>query len=263
MEGWKAGTYGAVHAGVYDDWYADGGRFPLTASGTPEEVASGVSDLVAETGNGPILELGVGTGRLALPLAERGLEVTGLDASSEMLDRLRAKPHADRLTLLEGDMSALSNEAGLVGRSFALVLIGFNTLFCLTTAKDQASCIAGAAELLAPGGRLVVEAFVPDPDAHEGVSIRAIEADAVVLDIARFNRESQEITGSRVEISGSGNRLFPYYLRYATPDQIDLMATTAGLMLQERWADWSSTPFDEESPGHVSIWSKPSTLGSS
>jgi len=104
MEGWEAGTYGAVHAEVYDDWYGEGGRFPLAAAGTPAEVADGVTTLVADAGGGPVLELGVGTGRLALPLAERGLDVTGLDDSPEMLGRLRAKPGADRLVLMEGNM---------------------------------------------------------------------------------------------------------------------------------------------------------------
>ena len=257
MEGWEAGTYGAVHAGVYDDWYGEGGRFPLAAAGTPAEVADGVTTLVADAGGGPVLELGVGTGRLALPLAERGLDVTGLDDSPEMLGRLRAKPGADRLVLVEGDMADPSTGTGLVDGSFAVVLIGFNTLFCLTTAEAQASCVAGVARLLAPGGHFAVEAFVPDPDSHEGISVRAIEADAVVLDIARFDRDTQEIVGQRVEVGASGNRLFPYHLRYATPDQMDAMATAAGLAARGRWADWSGSPFNEDSTGHVSVWSRP------
>jgi SAM-dependent methyltransferase len=212
---------------------------------------------VADAGGGPVLELGVGTGRLALPLAERGLDVTGLDDSPEMLDRLRAKPGADRLVLVEGDMADPSTGTGLADGSFAVVLIGFNTLFCLTTAEAQASCVAGVARLLAPGGHFAVEAFVPDPDSHEGISVRAIEADAVVLDIARFDRDTQEIVGQRVEVGASGNRLFPYHLRYATPDQMDVMATAAGLAARGRWADWSGSPFNEDSTGHVSVWSRP------
>ena len=117
--------------------------------------------------------------------------------------------------------------------------------------------MAGGARLLAPGGHFAVEAFVPDPDSHEGISVRAIEADAVVLDIARFDRDTQEIVGQRVEVGASGNRLFPYHLRYATPDQMDAMATAAGLAARGRWADWSGSPFNEDSTGHVSVWSRP------
>ena len=257
MEGWKAGTYGSVHANVYDDWYGESGRFPLTLAGTPAEVADGVTTLVAGAGGGPVLEFGVGTGRLALPLAKQGLDVTGLDASPEMLSRLRAKPGADRLVLVEGDMADPSSGTSLTKGSFAVVFIGFNTLFCLSNAETQASCVAGAAGLLAPGGYFVVEAFVPDPNSHEGISIRAIESDAVVLDIASFDRSTQEIVGQRVEVGVSGNRLFPYHLRYATPRQIDAMATAAGLVARDRWADWSGSSFEEDSTSHVSVWSKP------
>ena len=257
MEGWKAETYGSVHAEVYDDWYGENGRFPLTVAGTPTEVANGVTALLADAGGGSVLELGVGTGRLALPLAEQGLDVTGLDASTEMLSRLRAKPGADRLVLVEGDMANPLSGTGLTDGSFAVVLIGFNTLFCLTTTEAQASCVAGAAQLLAPGGHFVVEAFVPNPDSHEGISVRAIEPDAVVLDVARFDRHTQEIVGQRVEIGTSGNRLFPYYLRYTTPDQIDVMAAAGGLVSRGRWADWSGNPFNKDSSGHVSVWSRP------
>ena len=102
MEGYGANTYGDRHAGVYDDWYGADGGIAISQVGSPEDVATAVADLAA---GGAVLEMGVGTGRLALPIADRGLDVTGLDASSAMLDVLRAKPGAERLTLVEGDMA--------------------------------------------------------------------------------------------------------------------------------------------------------------
>ena len=252
MEHYGPETYGEHYADVYDDWYGEGGRVAITEVGTPDEVAAGI---VALADGGPVLELGVGTGRLALPLADRGLAVTGLDASPAMLERLRAKPGADRLTLVECDMAAPLPE--MADGSFAVVLVGFNTFFNLTTADAQASCVAAVARLLRPGGRFVVEAFVPAPEAYDGVSVRTIDVDRVLLDVASIDPDTQVIAGQRIEITPAGNRLFPYLLRYATPEQFDALAAGVGLSLEHRWADWSGTPFDAEgSQSHVSVWQR-------
>ena len=252
MEHYGPETYGEHYADVYDDWYGEGGRVAITEVGTPDEVAAGI---VALANGGPVLELGVGTGRLALPLADRGLAVTGLDASPAMLERLRAKPGADRLTLVECDMAAPLPE--MADGSFAVVLVGFNTFFNLTTADAQASCVAAVARLLRPGGRFVVEAFVPAPEAYDGVSVRKIDVDRVLLDVAAIDPDTQVIAGQRIEITPAGNRLFPYLLRYATPEQFDALAAGVGLSLEHRWADWSGTPFDDEgSQSHVSVWQR-------
>ena len=252
MEHYGPETYGEHYADVYDDWYGEGGRMAISEVGTPDEVAAGI---VALANGGPVLELGVGTGRLALPLANRGLAVTGLDASPAMLERLRAKPGADRLTLVECDMAAPLPE--MADGSFAIVLVGFNTFFNLTTADAQASCVAAVARLLRPGGRFVVEAFVPAPEAYDGVSVRKIDVDRVLLDVAAIDSDTQVIAGQRIEITPAGNRLFPYLLRYATPEQFDALAAGVGLSLEHRWADWSGTPFDDEgSQWHVSVWQR-------
>ena len=252
MEHYGPETYGEHYADVYDDWYGEGGRMAISEVGTPDEVAAGI---VALANGGPVLELGVGTGRLALPLADRGLAVTGLDASPAMLERLRAKPGADRLTLVECDMAAPLPE--MADGSFAVVLVGFNTFFNLTTADAQASCVAAVARLLRPGGRFVVEAFVPAPEAYDGVSVRKIDVDRVLLDVASIDPDTQVIAGQRIEITPAGNRLFPYLLRYATPEQFDALAAGVGLSLEHRWADWSGTPFDDEgSQSHVSVWQR-------
>jgi len=141
--------------------------------------------------------------------------------------------------------------------SFAVVLVGFNTFFNLTTADAQASCVAAVARLLRPGGRFVVEAFVPAPEAYDGVSVRKIDVDRVLLDVAAIDPDTQVIAGQRIEITPAGNRLFPYLLRYATPEQFDALAAGVGLSLEHRWADWSGTPFDDEgSQSHVSVWQR-------
>jgi SAM-dependent methyltransferase len=172
-----------------------------------------------------------------------------------MLERLRAKPGADRLTLVECDMAAPVPE--MADGSFAVVLVGFNTFFNLTTADAQASCVAAVARLLRPGGRFVVEAFVPAPEAYDGVSVRKIDVDRVLLDVAAIDPDTQVIAGQRIEITPAGNRLFPYLLRYATPEQFDALAADVGLSLEHRWADWSGTPFDDEgSHSHVSVWQR-------
>ena len=252
MDGYHESTYGDRYAEVYDDWYSGDGEMALTQFGTPTDVADRVAALA---GNGSVLELGVGTGRLAMALADRSLDVTGLDASGAMLDRLRAKPGSERLTLLQGDMAA---PPGLADDTFAVVLVGFNTFFNLTTADTQAACMSSVARLLRPGGRLVAEAFVFDPEkAQNGVSVRHVGLDRVLLDVVQVDEGEQAITGQRIEITETGNRLFPYVLRYAAPDQMDAMATAAGLRLEDRWEDWHGTAFHDGSPAHVSVWSKP------
>ncbi len=257
MKGYDSATYGERYAPVYDDWYGDDATSAVTPTGSADEVADHLAGLVGP--GGTVLELGVGTGRLALPLVDRGLEVTGLDASPSMLERLRAKAGAERLTLVEGDMA---DPAAVVTRpdgGFDAVLVGFNTFFNLTTADAQASCLRGVAHLLGDRGHLVLEAFVPDPGAHDPsgagtVTVRSIELDRVVLDVVAIDPDAQAITGQRIEMTADGNRLLPYVLRYATPGQLDAMAAEAGLVLVDRRQDWAGTPFTEASTSHVSTW---------
>ena len=250
MEKYGPETYGDLFACVYDDWYGEDGNVALTIMGNPDVVAEKILSLAED---GPVLELGVGSGRLALPIAERGLDVTGVDASEAMLNLLRAKPNSEAVTLIKGDMV---NPPGLEPETFSLIFVGFNTFFNLTSQKDQESCIAGVEKLLKPGGRFVIEAFVPDPKAHDGFSIRSIELDRILADAVLIDEEEQTITGQRIEMTSSGNRLFPYLLRYAYPQQLDEMATTANLSLEYRWEDWLDSPFTEKSVVHISVWKK-------
>ena len=252
MEKYGPETYGDLFACVYDEWYGDDGNVALTIMGNPDVVAEKILSLAE---GGPVLELGVGSGRLALPIAKRGLDVTGVDASEAMLDLLRAKPDSETVTLIKGDMI---DPPELEPETFSLILVGFNTFFNLTSQKDQESCIAVVKRLLKPGGRFVIEAFVPDPKTHDGFSIRSIEVDRVLADAVLIDEEKQTITGQRIEMTSSGNRLFPYLLRYAYPSQLDEMATKVGLSLEHRWRDWIDSPFTEESGVHISVWKKSS-----
>jgi SAM-dependent methyltransferase len=201
-----------------------------------------------------VLELGVGTGRLALPLAARGLEVWGVDASAAMLSRLRAKPGGADVRVAQGDMALLPLRPG---PRFAAVFCAYNTFFNLPDADAQGRSLAAVAALLAPGGRLAIEAFVPAEEGVPGgpVSVRSIELDRVVLSVVERDVETQTITGQFVELSEAGGvRLRPYHLHYLHPDQLDELAEAAGLRRLERWSGWDRAPFGPDSPSHVSVY---------
>jgi len=251
VEGYDASTYGDRYVDVYDDWYGD-----VTDAGA---CADRVAALVAEAGGGPVLELGVGSGRLALPMAARGLEVHGLDASAAMLERLRAKPGGEAVRTTLGDMATVPLDDP---PAFAVVLVAFNTLFNLATEDEQRRCLRRARELLAPAGRLVVEAFVPredlSGDAERSVTPRHLAADEVVLTVSVVDPVQQTISGQHVHLTEAGTRLRPWHLRYVTPAQLDALAGEAGLALVDRSAGWRDEPFGDDSGVHVSTYRKAS-----
>ncbi len=212
-----------------------------------------------------MLELGVGTGRIALPLAGRGPAVTGLDASSEMLARLAEKPGADGIEIVVGDMADLdavlprpaadSTSTGDTG--FTLAFAAYNTFFNLPSAQAQRDCIRSVTERLGTGGRLVIEGFVPadDPTARrDDVGVSRIAADELVLSATLHDRDAQTISGQHVQITSTGIRLRPWLVRYLRPAQLDDLAAGAGLELEHRWADWDRAPFDDTCPVHVSVY---------
>jgi SAM-dependent methyltransferase len=244
VEGYDAATYGERFADVYDDWYGD-----------VTDVAACTERLAALAGGGSVLELGVGSGRLALPLAARGVEVHGIDASEAMLARLQAKPGGDAVRLVHGDMADLRVDDGA---PFAVVFAAFNTLFNLGDADAQRRCIERVATLLAPDGLFVVEAFVPADPGTAGpsgsVTPRRITADEVVLSVSHHDEPRQTISGQHVHITEAGIRLRPWHLRYARPEELDAMAEAAGFQLAWRHADWSETPFGPDSGVHVSAY---------
>ena len=246
MEGYDASTYGDRFADIYDDWYGD-----------VTDAQACTARVAALAGGGPVLELGVGSGRLALPLAARGVAVHGIDASHEMLARLRAKPGGDDVHLTAGDMADLALDDP---PPFAVVLAAFNTFFNLPTREAQERCLARVATLLAPDGLLLVEAFVPpdpgEPGPASSVTPHQITADEVVLSVSRHDEGAQTITGQHVHITEGGIRLRPWHLRYASPLELDAMAEAAGLRLLWRHADWVETPFGPDAGVHVSAYGR-------
>ncbi len=244
MEEYHPRTYGEAFADVYDEWYSD-----------VTDTAACVAAVTRLAGGGPVLEMGAGTGRLALPLAAAGADVWALDASPAMLATLVAKPGGERVRPLLGDMARPPLRPGA---GFAVVLCAFNSLFNLPDAAEQRLCLAAAAGLLASGGLLVVETSLPggapDPDTGalatagefetDGVDVKTIEADRVVLSAWQHLPAAQEIRGQMIDITAAGIRLRPWQLHYRTAPQLDAAARDAGLELVERWADWRGGRFD-------------------
>jgi SAM-dependent methyltransferase len=242
-----AASYGDGMAEVYDEWYAD------------LELEEPVEALAGLAGAGPVLELGVGTGRLALPLAARGLVVYGVDASAAMVARLKAKVGGDTINVVVGDMAGPEPSG-----PFTLVFAAVNTFFgAFSRAEDQQACVESVARRLTPGGRFVVDAFVPDPDqTGDGVQVRTMTADRVVLTVTVTNVDAQTASGQFVELSdGEPVRLRPWSIRWCTPAQLDTMASVAGLQLEYRWGGWHREPFTADSPRHVSVWRRDTDVG--
>jgi SAM-dependent methyltransferase len=241
MEHYRPETYGDRIADVYDAMMA----------GLPDP-ADCVDRLAELAGAGPALELGIGTGRVALPLATRGVPVHGIDASAAMVERLRAKPGGDAIPVTFGDFAGVPVE----GR-YRLVYVVFNTFFALLTQDDQLRCFAGVADRLAPGGAFLVSGFVPDLTLYSGgQSVRTTEVglDRARLDLARHDPVAQRVDFQHVLLTEAGVRLYPGALRYAWPSELDLMARLAGLRLRERWGGWRREPFGADSGLHVSVY---------
>lgn len=241
MRGYDARSYGDAFADVYDDWYP----------GVSDVVAT--VELMAELAgeSGSVLELGVGTGRLAVPMAAAGLRVTGVDASAAMLEQLRASDRAGAVHTVEGDMVV-----DLPPGPFDAVLVAYNTLFNLTDDGEQQACFDAVADRLRVGGNFVVEAFIPDEPFRNGddVSVRTLSVDQVVLTVSVYDADRQTAEGHFVELSdGGGVRLRPWSIRYATVPQLDAMAANAGLVPADRWADVSRSRFTGEER-HVSVY---------
>jgi SAM-dependent methyltransferase len=243
MEGYGASTYGDAIADVYDDWYQ--GFFDV------DQTVAVLTELAA---GGRVLELAIGTGRVAIPLAARGVELVGVDASERMVAKLRDKPGGASIPVTIGDFSDVPVE----GR-FSLIYLVFTTLFALPTQGDQIRCLQGVSEHLEPGGRFLMDAFVPDLSRfrnHQTVTTERVEVDQVLLDASRHDPVAQRIDSSHVFITADGVRLFPVSLRYAWPAELDAMALVAGLRLADRWAGYDRSPFTANSTRHVSVYVK-------
>jgi SAM-dependent methyltransferase len=218
------------------------------------EVVRPAVDLLAElAGGGRALELGVGTGRIALPLSARGVEVHGIDMSRAMVERLRAKPGGDAIGVTIGDFATARVEGG-----FSLAYLVFNTIGNLTTQDAQVDCFRNVADHLEPGGRFVVEVGVPDlrrlPPGQNAVPFHVSEGR---LGFDEYDVATQSMTSHHVRVRDGGTEYFSVPFRYVWPSELDLMARLAGMRLVDRWDGWTREPFTSESRQHVSVWRKP------
>jgi SAM-dependent methyltransferase len=219
----------------------------------PSAVDPAVEVLAQLAGDGRALELGVGTGRIALPLARRGVPVHGIDLSRAMIARLRAKPGSEPIGVTVGDFASTR-----VDGTFSLVYLVFNTIMNLTTQQAQVACFRNAAAHLAPRGCFVIETRVPElrrlPPGQQAL-VWHLSPDRWVC--YSYDVATQAMRGHYVEFSdGRGEyRTMPF--RYVWPAELDLMAQLAGLRLRERWATWTREPFTSDSHQHISVWEKP------
>jgi SAM-dependent methyltransferase len=219
-----------------------------------DEMAA-VSFLEQLAGHGPALELAIGTGRIALPLAARGIRVDGIDISPAMIAQLRAKPGGGDISVTVGNFADVS-----VPETYRLIFIVWNTLFNLLTQEDQVRCFQNVAGHLTDDGSFVVEAHVPAflyrLRNDQYVDAEAIGVDEVQLDLLRHDMATQTIEESHVSLSSAGVRLNPVVQRYAWPSELDLMARIAGLRLKSRWGGWNREPFNSTSSTHVSVYGR-------
>lgn len=216
--------------------------------------AETVACLQRLAGGGPVLELAIGTGRIALPLAATGLRVDGIEQSAAMIARLRAKPGGAAIAVTRGDMA----EVRVSGR-YRLVYLVFNTFYNLLTQDDQVRCFDNVARHLDEDGVFLVEAALPGPQyrvVEQYVDAEAVELGKVVLDVGRYDPVTQLLDECHVTLAPDGIHLFPIVTRFAWPSEMDLMARLAGLGLQARWGGWQREPFTARSSRHVSVYGR-------
>lgn len=226
-------SFDETTAAVYDDLAVRG------------DEADTVAFLAEWARRGPALELAIGTGRIALPLAQRGIQVDGIDFSPAMLARLRAKPGAGEIGLTLGNYADVD-----VPQRYRLIYLVFNTLYNLLTQEEQVRCFANVAAHLEDGGVFVVEGETPADwyrlRGSQYVDVESLQPGSVRLDMARYDPLTQVLEETHVALSEAGVQLNPIVTRYAWPAELDLMARLAGLTLLERWGGWRRQPFTGE-----------------
>ena len=236
--------FGERVAARYDEWDAD--------ASAPAVVDPIVDFLAALAADGAALELGIGTGRIALPLARRGVRVHGIDLSAAMVARLRAKPGADAIGVSIGDFATTK-----VDGSFSVAYLAINTIMNLTTQDEQVQCFRNVAAHLEPGGCFVVEVGVPQLQRlPPGETVRAFDVSPARLGFDEYDVASQGLVSHHYrEVDGKLDVVsMPF--RYVWPSELDLMARLAGMTLRERWGGWRREPFTGDSEMHVSVWEK-------
>lgn len=246
MEGYDQTTYGQRWAPYYDDVYA--------------HVEDSVIDLLARHAGEPprALELAIGSGRVAVPLQERGVEVTGIDASEEMITKLRSKPGGGTIEVVTGNFGDVE-----VDGTFPLVYLTFNTLFALLSQEEQVECFRNVAAHLEPGGRFIIDCFVPDvcrfDEYNTRMAVSSISSvDEHSYEMSVFDPVNQRVDTHHVKRNADGETVvLPVSIRFAWPAELDLMARLAGLELEDRFGWYDLRPFNERSTSHMSIYVKP------
>jgi SAM-dependent methyltransferase len=238
------GYFGGDVAATYDDGFED--QFDPAVIDATAGVLAGLA------GHGRALELAIGTGRIALPLAARGVEVHGIDLSRAMVARLRAKPGGDAIPVAIGDFATTTMDG-----TFSLVYLVFNTIMNLTTQDAQVACFRSAAAHLEPGGCFVVEVGVPElrrlPPGQSAVPFQVNSTDWA-FDL--YDTATQAMSSNYVTVTDGRGEYRSIPFRYVWPSELDLMARLAGMRLRDRWEDWTRTPFTGDSRKHVSVWEK-------
>jgi SAM-dependent methyltransferase len=236
--------FGERVAARYDEWDA--------ASFEPGVVDPVVDFLVDAAGDGAALELGIGTGRIALPLAQRGVRVHGIDLSEAMVAKLREKPGGDAIEVSIGDFASTT-----VARTFSLAYLVVNTIMNLTTQDEQVRCFQNVAAHLEPGGRFVIEVGVPQLQRlPPGETVRAFDVSPAHLGFDEYDVASQGLVSHHYREIGGRLEARSLPFRYVWPAELDLMARLAGMKLRERWGGWQHEPFTSDSVAHVSVWEK-------
>ena len=239
------GYFGEHVAARYDEEYS--------SMFEPDYLAPAVALLVELAGDGRALELGIGTGRIAVPLAQRGVPVHGIDLSKAMVARLREKPSAEEIGVTIGDFATARAEG-----TFAVAYVVFNTLMNLRTQLEQVACFRNVAAQLEPGGCFVLEVMVADLQRlPPGETSRAFDLSADHVGLDEYDVATQSLRSHHFTLVDGSWEYTTFPGRYVWPAELDLMAELAGLTLRNRWGDWNREPFTSESRKHVSVWEKP------
>ena len=243
MKGFGPRTFGDLYAEEYDT---------LHNPGTTDDCVYLIADLAHGRS---ILELAIGSGRIAIPLKARGFDICGFDASPDMLALLEQKPGGDEIETWMADMADFS-----VDRRFGFAYLVFNTLYNLTTQDAQVRCFQSVAEHLEPGGQFLVEAFMPNRERfqdNQAVRTKHVSMDAVWLEAAQHNPVTQTIDFQRVRITEDATKLMPLAMRYVWPSELDLMAALAGLEPIEKWGGWNEQALRPTSDMYIALYQRP------
>jgi SAM-dependent methyltransferase len=243
MQGFGPKTFGELYAEEYD---------ALHNPGTTEDCVNLIADLAHDRS---ILELAIGSGRIALPLKARGIDVCGFDASPEMVELLKQKPGGEAIETWVADMADFH-----LDRRFGFAYLVFNTLYNLTTQDAQVKCFQCVADHLEPGGQFLIEAFMPNRERfqdNQAVRTKYVSMNTAWLEAAQHNPVTQTIYYQRIRITEEGTRLMPLAMRYVWPSELDLMAALAGFEPVAKWGGWHKQPLTPSSDMYVALYALP------